>query len=216
MTDPQLFDCATQADDALAAAEAAITAGECIVLPTDTVYGIGAAAFDAKAVQRLLDAKQRGRDMPPPVLIAAVVWLAVARRRDTLPTSAPSALALALLAVGSWIALSVAMTREPPPQYFVPTSVQEVFLGFDVTAAPTWAVVTTHWRLNLLFFAIATVGLVLGAVGFDATRAWQTTVAGIGLGAVLLGWFTVLPSRWSSAGLCPPISPSTSVRTASY
>ena len=60
------------------------------------------------------------------------------------------------------------------------------------------------------------VGLVLGAVGFDATRAWQTTVAGIGLGAVLLGWFTVLPSRWSSAGLCPPISPSTSVRTASY
>ncbi|MGE8692941.1 substrate-binding domain-containing protein [Bifidobacterium bifidum] len=65
---------------------------------------------------------------------------------------------------------------------------------------------------------IATIaaGLVLGAVGFDATRARQTTMAGIGLGAVLLGWFTVLPSRWSSAGLCPPISPSTSVRTASY
>ena len=70
MSDPQLFDCATQADQALAAAEAAIGAGECIVLPTDTVYGIGAAAFDAAAVQRLLDAKQRGRDMPPPVLIA--------------------------------------------------------------------------------------------------------------------------------------------------
>ena len=70
MTDPQLFDCATQADDALAAAEAAITAGECIVLPTDTVYGIGANAFDPAAVQGLLDAKQRGRDMPPPVLIA--------------------------------------------------------------------------------------------------------------------------------------------------
>lgn len=70
MSDPRLFDCATQADQALAAAEAAIGAGECIVLPTDTVYGIGAAAFDAAAVQRLLDAKQRGRDMPPPVLIA--------------------------------------------------------------------------------------------------------------------------------------------------
>lgn len=64
--------------------------------------------------------------------------------------------------------------------------------------------------------ATIAVGLMLGAVGFDATRARQTTVAGIGLGAVLLGWFTVLPSRWSSAGLCPPISPSTSVRTASY
>jgi len=34
------------------------------------VYGIGTAAFDADAVQRLLDVKQRGRDMPPPVLIA--------------------------------------------------------------------------------------------------------------------------------------------------
>ncbi len=50
-------------------ARAAIEAGECIVLPTDTVYGIGADAFNGDAVQRLLDAKVRGRDMPPPVLI---------------------------------------------------------------------------------------------------------------------------------------------------
>ena len=47
----------------------AIERGDCIVLPTDTVYGIGADAFSAEAVQRLLDAKNRGRDMPPPVLI---------------------------------------------------------------------------------------------------------------------------------------------------
>ena len=67
---PQRFDCASQADAGLAAAEAAISAGECIVLPTDTVYGIGANAFDPAAVQGLLDAKRRGRDMPPPVLIA--------------------------------------------------------------------------------------------------------------------------------------------------
>ena len=39
------------------------------MLPTDTVYGIGADAFRPEAVQRLLDAKVRGRDMPPPVLI---------------------------------------------------------------------------------------------------------------------------------------------------
>jgi L-threonylcarbamoyladenylate synthase len=70
----RLFDCTT--DDPVALAEAteaarrAVERGECIVLPTDTVYGIGADAFDPDAVQRLLDAKMRGRDMPPPVLIA--------------------------------------------------------------------------------------------------------------------------------------------------
>lgn len=55
--------------EAAEAARTAIENGECVVLPTDTVYGIGADAFDADAVQRLLDAKERGRDMPPPVLI---------------------------------------------------------------------------------------------------------------------------------------------------
>ena len=60
---------------ALDAAVAAVRAGEVVVLPTDTVYGVGADAFSASAVQRLLDAKQRGRDVPPPVLVgdAAVV-----------------------------------------------------------------------------------------------------------------------------------------------
>ena len=55
---------------ALEAALEAIRGGHCVVLPTDTVYGIGANAFDPQAVQGLLDAKERGRDMPPPVLIA--------------------------------------------------------------------------------------------------------------------------------------------------
>jgi L-threonylcarbamoyladenylate synthase len=46
-----------------------------VVLPTDTVYGLGADAFDAVAVQRLLDAKGRGREMPPPVLISSATTL---------------------------------------------------------------------------------------------------------------------------------------------
>jgi L-threonylcarbamoyladenylate synthase len=54
---------------AIEAARKAVAAGERVVLPTDTVYGIGADAFSAEAVQGLLDAKGRGRDMPPPVLI---------------------------------------------------------------------------------------------------------------------------------------------------
>jgi L-threonylcarbamoyladenylate synthase len=67
------FDCTGEDPErraaAIEAARQSIGAGDCIVLPTDTVYGIGADAFSADAVQRLLDAKGRGRDMPPPVLI---------------------------------------------------------------------------------------------------------------------------------------------------
>jgi len=55
----------------LAAAVTAVRRGQLIVLPTDTVYGVGVDAFDAEGVQRLLDAKGRGRDMPPPVLISS-------------------------------------------------------------------------------------------------------------------------------------------------
>jgi tRNA threonylcarbamoyl adenosine modification protein (Sua5/YciO/YrdC/YwlC family) len=54
----------------LAAAVTAVRRGQLVVLPTDTVYGIGVDAFDSDGVQRLLDAKGRGRDMPPPVLIS--------------------------------------------------------------------------------------------------------------------------------------------------
>lgn len=47
----------------------AVSRGGLVVLPTDTVYGIGADAFDADAVTALLAAKGRGRHMPPPVLV---------------------------------------------------------------------------------------------------------------------------------------------------
>ena len=56
-------------EDALAAAVDAVRGGDLIVLPTDTVYGIGADAFTPDAVEALLEAKGRGRDTPPPVLI---------------------------------------------------------------------------------------------------------------------------------------------------
>lgn len=39
--------------------------GAVVVLPTDTVYGIGADAFNPSAVNALLRAKGRGRHMPP-------------------------------------------------------------------------------------------------------------------------------------------------------
>lgn len=47
----------------------AVRRGQVVVIPTDTVYGIGADAFDPDAVAQVLEAKGRGRDMPPPVLV---------------------------------------------------------------------------------------------------------------------------------------------------
>lgn len=52
-------------------AASAVRRGELVVLPTDTVYGIGADAFSATAVADLLRAKGRGRTMPTPVLIGS-------------------------------------------------------------------------------------------------------------------------------------------------
>lgn len=71
----QRFDLRTQADEGFAAAEDALAAGELVVIPTDTVYGVAADALQSAAVQRLLDAKRRSRDMPPPVLIAEPAML---------------------------------------------------------------------------------------------------------------------------------------------
>jgi tRNA threonylcarbamoyl adenosine modification protein (Sua5/YciO/YrdC/YwlC family) len=62
---------AEQREEGVAAAGRAVQRGRLVVLPTDTVYGVGADAFNPEAVQRLLDAKGRGRHMPPPVLVSA-------------------------------------------------------------------------------------------------------------------------------------------------
>ncbi len=70
----QSYDCADPDARAagLAAASAAVGAGRLVVLPTDTVYGLGADAFTPAAVAALLAAKGRGRDMPVPVLIGSM------------------------------------------------------------------------------------------------------------------------------------------------
>jgi L-threonylcarbamoyladenylate synthase len=68
------YDCSDPEQRAagLKAAVEAVRRGELIVLPTDTVYGIGAEAFSPAAITSLLAAKRRGRDMPPPVLVGTV------------------------------------------------------------------------------------------------------------------------------------------------
>lgn len=67
------YDCSDASDRATGLREAtsAVRRGELVVLPTDTVYGIGADAFSAEAVGDLLQAKGRGRNMPSPVLVGS-------------------------------------------------------------------------------------------------------------------------------------------------
>lgn len=62
-------------ESAIEAASLAIQRGRLVVLPTDTVYGIAADAFDPVAVRMLLEAKGRGREMPPPVLVSNATTL---------------------------------------------------------------------------------------------------------------------------------------------
>ena len=69
----EVFDCTDprQRETGIASAVSALKGGRLVVLPTDTVYGIGADAFDNDAVAALLSAKGRGRDMPVPVLVGS-------------------------------------------------------------------------------------------------------------------------------------------------
>ncbi|MHA3724506.1 L-threonylcarbamoyladenylate synthase [Leucobacter sp. HY1910] len=73
----EVFDCSdtTQLLSAMRAARRSLGSGQLAVLPTDTVYGVAADAFTPEAVQRLLDAKGRTRQSPPPVLIPNVATL---------------------------------------------------------------------------------------------------------------------------------------------
>ena len=73
MSGGRLFDCSIDGERVagLVDAGSAIRRGELVVTPTDTVYGIAADAFNPVAVNLLLAAKGRGRDMPVPVLVAS-------------------------------------------------------------------------------------------------------------------------------------------------
>ncbi|MDJ0339395.1 L-threonylcarbamoyladenylate synthase [Cryobacterium sp. PH31-O1] len=83
----RIYDCTSESDTShsdtshsnyqahISLARMAIGRGALVVIPTDTVYGVAADAFNAEAVQLLLDAKGRSRQSPPPVLIPGIPTL---------------------------------------------------------------------------------------------------------------------------------------------
>lgn len=99
-----MYDCALpeRRRAGLIAAASTVRAGQLVVLPTDTVYGVGCDAFSSTAVRALLSAKGRGRDMPVPVLVGS--WSTVdglvlgvpARARALIEAFWPGGLSLVL------------------------------------------------------------------------------------------------------------------------
>lgn len=82
------YDCADPEDRraGLAAAGGAVRAGQLVVLPTDTVYGVCADAFNADAVRALLAAKGRGPSMPASVLVGS--WTTIDGLVSVVPRAA--------------------------------------------------------------------------------------------------------------------------------
>ena len=97
-----VFGCADpdQRSVGIASAAGALKGGRLVVMPTDTVYGIGADAFNGAAVAALLAAKGRGRDMPVGVLVGSwhtiegLVYTMPAGARDLIRAFWPGALSL--------------------------------------------------------------------------------------------------------------------------
>ena len=69
----QIYNCAdaSEREEGMALAVKAAKSGRLVVMPTDTLYGLGCDAFDNDAVASLLSTKHRGPDMPVPVLVGS-------------------------------------------------------------------------------------------------------------------------------------------------
>ena len=97
-----VYDCSDPDSRAagLSAARTALKSGRLAVIPTDTLYGLAADAFDSAAVSSLLAAKRRGRDMPVPVLVGSwttidgLVFSVPGNARDLISAFWPGGLSL--------------------------------------------------------------------------------------------------------------------------
>lgn len=136
------------------------------------------------------------------LVIGLCVWRAWRVRGDGLGVDARVLpwLAGASLAVAASLGVIEAMTKIAPPVYFVPTSVSQVFLGYNVSSAPTAWVLAFDWRINILFLALGIAGIGLYWFGYLRLRrrgdAWP-------LGRVVawtLGWLVIVVVTSSGIG----------------
>ncbi len=107
---------------------------------------------------------------------------------------------VAVLGAG-FLAATVAMTRVPPPQYFILTNISQVFFGFDISAtAPTLSVLLTQWRPNILLLVVAVTAVsVYAAAVIRLRRRGDSWPAGRTI-AWILGWAVVVLATSSGLG----------------
>jgi cytochrome c oxidase assembly factor CtaG len=146
--------------------------------------------------------------------LLAVLLVPVARGLAAARSAAPIAAVraasarwtgVALLPAALLVGAQLVMSRIPPPQYFVPTSVAENFFGYDLVAPPTLDVLALDWRPNLLFLVLSLAAAALYVAGVVVLRrrgdAWPVgrTVAWLlGLAVVVITTSSGL-GKYSSA-----------------
>lgn len=102
----EILSLAADRERALSRAAEALRGGRLVVLPTDTVYGLGADAFNAFACAMVFQAKSRPRSLPLPVLIA--------RPRDAWALTAAVPRAATALAAAFWPGALTLILLESP------------------------------------------------------------------------------------------------------
>ncbi|WP_328997912.1 cytochrome c oxidase assembly protein [Kribbella sp. NBC_00709] len=108
--------------------------------------------------------------------------------------------ATAATGAAAFVTGGLAMTRIPPPQFFVPTSISQIFFGFDLTGPPSVASLAGQWRPNLLFAVAAVVAVVayLAAVLRVRRRGERWPI--LRTVAWVIGWVLVVAVTSSGLG----------------
>ncbi|QHC01639.1 cytochrome c oxidase assembly protein [Epidermidibacterium keratini] len=135
------------------------------------------------------------------VLTALAFWLRhVVRRAEGVTASMRIAVLVAGLVAAVSLGGQIAMTRFLSPQYYVPTSITEIFLGFNVPEAPTAGELFGHWRINVLFAVLAAAGLIsYGAALWRLRRRGDAWPVGRTVSWVL-GWAIIVFATSSGFG----------------
>ncbi|QDZ13574.1 cytochrome c oxidase assembly protein [Humibacter ginsenosidimutans] len=109
-------------------------------------------------------------------------------------------LTVGLFVMAAYVGIDVIRSRIPPPQYFVPTSIMQLFFGYNANATPTPLALAFDWRPNILFLVMAAVGCTAYLFGVTRLRR-RGDVWPIGRTvAWLAGWIVIVLTTSSGIG----------------